>query len=536
MATVPDECRDAGEVLGQITDIGGSRMQVTDLGGTGQGSTRIGALVKVRSHGEVVGIVDAMSFDNASPPRRTLCVNLLGEIARAADRSFFFRRGVAHSPALGATVRAATKADLAMVYARPSVASINVGTLSNDDQQPAFVMLDDLLARHFAIVGSTGCGKSCAVALILNEILANNASAHVVLLDPHNEYASAFAERAEVVSIENGHLPFWLLDFEEATNILVRGGTQQEQESQAMILKDALRMARQDYADPAESRSWITVDTPVPFLIHELRRHLRESVGLASKPEAAGPHLRLLSRLESLIEDRRYSFMFGNSFDVTDTLSELVGRLLRIPVAGKPITILDLSGVPSEIADVMVSVTCRILFDFTLWSDPRRRPPILLACEEAHRYLPSNEGTGFAACTRTISRIAREGRKYGLSLALISQRPSELSSQALSQCGTIFALRLGNELDKRFVEQALPETSHSMLGSLSSLPVQQAIVFGEGVPLPMRVTFKTIAPDRRPQSQSARFGEAWQCDSAGIEFRDQGVRRWRTQYRETRLD
>ena len=227
IATLPGEGRDSGEVLGRITDIGGSRMRVTGLSGTPeQVSTGIGALVKVSPHGEVVGIVDAMSFDTASPPRSVLCVNLVGEIAQAADRSLFFRRGVAHSPALGATVRAATKADLAA-----------------------------------------------------------------------------------------------------------------------------------DYADPSESRSWITVDTPVPFLIHELRRHLRESVGLASKPEAAGPHLRLLSRLESLIEDRRYSFMFGNSFDITDTLSELVGRLLRIPVAGKPITILALSGVPSKIADVMVSVT-----------------------------------------------------------------------------------------------------------------------------------------------------------------------------------
>jgi hypothetical protein len=169
-----------------------------------------------------------------------------------------------------------------------------------------------------------------------------------------------------------------------------------------------------------------------------------------------------------------------------------------------------------------------MLFDFTLWSDPSRRPPILLACEEAHRYLPATEGAAFAACRRAIGRIAREGRKYGLSLALISQRPSELSPQALSQCGTIFALRLGNDLDQRFVEGALPDTGHMMLGALSSLPSQQAVVFGEAVPLPMHIRFDTLPDEKRPRSQSASFTQAWQSDSVGLDFRDEAIRRWRT--------
>jgi hypothetical protein len=151
-----------------------------------------------------------------------------------------------------------------------------------------------------------------------------------------------------------------------------------------------------------------------------------------------------------------------------------------------------------------------------------------LACEEAHRYLPAAGGAAFAACTRAISRIAREGRKYGISLALISQRPSELSPQALSQCGTVFALRLGNDLDQRFVEGALPDTGQMMMGALSSLPAQQAVVFGEAVSLPMHIRFDNLPPEKRPRSQSARFSEAWQVDSAGVEFRDEAIRRWRT--------
>jgi hypothetical protein len=259
--------------------------------------------------------------------------------------------------------------------------------------------------------------------------------------------------------------------------------------------------------------------------MHELRRTLREAMGQVTKSDSVRRYLQLESRLASLQEDRRFAFMFGEDF-VEDTLSELVGRLLRIPVRGRPITILDLSGVSSDIADVMVSVIARMLFDFTLWSDPEQRVPVLLACEEAHRYLPAS-GEAFAACTRAISRIAREGRKYGLSLALISQRPSELASQALSQCGTIFALRMANDLDQRFVERALPDNGEIMLAALSNLPAQEAIVFGEAVSLPMHVRFDNLAPEWRPRSQSARFSQVWQNDSHGAEFLEASIRRWR---------
>jgi len=142
-----------------------------------------------------------------------------------------------------------------------------------------------------------------------------------------------------------------------------------------------------------------------------------------------------------------FRFMFSNWLVGQDALSQIVGRLLRIPVRGKPLTILDLSSVPCEIADVVVSLPCRLMFDFAVWSDRGRMPPVLLVHEEAHRYVPADERVGFGATARAITRVAREGRKYGVSLALISQRPSGLSPQALSQCGTIFALRLANELD-----------------------------------------------------------------------------------------
>jgi DNA helicase HerA-like ATPase len=156
---------------------------------------------------------------------------------------------------------------------------------------------------------------------------------------------------------------------------------------------------------------------------------------------------------------------------------------------------------------------------------------VLLVCEEAHRYVPADERVGFAATTRAITRIAKEGRKYGLGLALVSQRPSELSPAALSQCGTIFAMRLSSELDQRFVANAVAQTAQAMLPVLPNLPTQQAVVSGEAVTLPMRIRFDELAPERRPRSQNPRFHEIWQRDVADLDLVEEHLRRWREQLR-----
>jgi DNA helicase HerA-like ATPase len=511
--------------VGTITSNEGSKIVATGLAESAiRSETVVGSLVKMRGPADIVGIVNAIRLDDLNLLRTSLSIDLLGEIDYRSDRGPSFRRGVSCLPVLGCIVEAVTAEDIATVYAQPSVASVQVGGLSGNPSQGAFVMVDELLAKHFAVVGSSGSGKSCTTALILHSILAEEPDAHMVLIDPHNEYEAAFGDLAQHINAENTPLPFWVLDLESAVRVLVKGGTPQEQETQALILEEALLKARKEASGAADT-SWITVDTPVPYLVSDLARHLAEGMGMTKNLEQVASYRRLASQLSSLMADRRYSFMFGN--DASDTLARDLGNLFRIPVEGKPITILDISGVPMEVADVVVSVLARVLFEFALWADPARRPPILLVCEEAHRYLPSDGGSTFAGCTRAIGRIAREGRKYSLSLALITQRPSELSSQALAQCGTFFVLRLGNELDKRIVTSAIPESGQAMLGSLSSLPAQEAIVFGESVPLPMRVRFNNLPPAQRPRSKSAAFAEAWRLDSTDSAFCDEVVQRWR---------
>jgi DNA helicase HerA-like ATPase len=496
---------------------------------------RIGALVKVPTSdaAEVVGVIRALRAERREGVRAT--VELRGSLRRSAGDPPRYGPGMSQHPILGAPVLSLTEIELTAVFARPAADNIRIAALHDDPARPAFVALDELLSGHFAVFGMSGSGKSCAVALILRAILDTHANAHIIVVDPHNEYSAAFGDLAEVINIDNLDLPFWLFDFEEAVEILVRGGTMREQESQSIILKDALTRARRVAAERDPAAATLTVDTPVPFRISDLIRFVDEAMGKLDNPDTAAPYLRLKTRLDSLSSDRRFAFMFSDQLLLRDTMSRIVGRLLRIPAEGKPVAILDLSGVPSEIADVVVSLACRITFDFCRWSERGSTPPLLLVCEEAHRYIPSDERIGFAATTRAITRIVKEGRKYGISLALVSQRPSDLAVSALSQCGTIFAARLSNDLDQRFVASALSQSTREMLDVLPSMRPQEAIVSGRAVSMPMRIRFDDLPQERRPRSESPKFSEAWRQDRSGAADLEEVLRRWRQQSRSPSL-
>jgi DNA helicase HerA-like ATPase len=519
------------KVLGHVVTVTGAQITVAFGAGGAQQWIRIGDMIKVSNadHAVVGTIAEVRFSDEASASARVFIVDLLGEIVARKNGDRHFTRGVSLHPVPGDSVYAADDDDLDAIYDEPSPSSITVGSLHHDASRPACLLIDELLTKHFAVLGTTGSGKSCAITLILKAVLHQHPSAHIVLFDPHNEYSAAFGSQAEVISVDNLELPIWLFNLEELVNVLVRGGTNQEQESQATILKDAVIWARRHFAGDDYGLSSITADTPVPFRVHELLRYINEEMGRVTKADTSFPYLRLRTRIESLRGDRRYSFLFSSE---EDSLTQIIARLLRMPVNDKPMSIVDLSGVPSEIADVLVSVLCRAVFDFSMWSRRDRMPPILLVCEEAHRYVPADPRVGFEETSRVITRVAKEGRKYGVSLALISQRPSELSAPALAQCGTVFALRLGSDADQQFIARTVPDVARGMLGALPSLPSRQAIISGEGVRVPMRIQFADLPDDERPQSASASFSEAWQSDGADQWFIEDGVQRWRAQVKE----
>ncbi len=502
----------------------------------GSDMAQIGALVKIRTPRSITfGVVGALEIrEPSSPPRmsdtRVIEIDLFGEALEIAgdDDEFLFQRGISVYPSLGQAIYPTTSNDLARIYARPDVSNVRIGTLHQDHSLPSYVITDELLGKHLAILGTTGSGKSCSVALILRSVLEAHQNGHVVLLDPHSEYASAFSDMAEIVSPETLQLPYWLLNGEEVVEVwCTRDGPSRDAE--AAILKDAILTAKKVYFGGSDEDSkFLTVDTPVPYRLSTLLQAIDEAMGHLDKPENTGPFLRIRARVEALRADRRFGFMF-TGLSVRDNLAEVLSRILRMPVRGKPVTVVDLSGVPSEIIDVVVSMLCRLIFDFALWSERSKSIPIMLVCEESHRYIPRDPKMGFGPTRQSIARIAKEGRKYGLSLCLVSQRPSELSESILSQCNTLFALRMSNVTDQEFVQRALPDSAAGLLSALPALRTQEAVVVGEGVTLPMRIRFDDLDQDKLPRSATARFSTAWAEDRDTEELISDTVDRWRRQ-------
>jgi DNA helicase HerA-like ATPase len=497
---------------------------------------RLGSIVKITTPASAVfGVVGKIGIEDPSVPAheatRLFDLELLGEIPHNAGVAVAaaFQRGVSVYPMLDDGIYMANADERVRIYAQPDKAHVRVGTLHPDNDLPAYLSTDELLGKHFAVLGSTGSGKSCSVALILRSILADHPNGHVVLLDPHNEYYSAFGEKADVLSPDKFMLPYWLLNFEEIVEVVVGRG-RSDSETQTAILKEAIVAAKKKFAGERATTEHITVDTPVPYVLSELIAHISGQMGQFENPESSSPFLRLKARLESLRSDRRYAFMFSGLV-VQDILPEILSRILSIPVASKPVTILDLSGVPSEIVDVVVSLLCRMIFDFALWSVPAQALPVLLVCEEAHRYVPNDPDAGFEPTKKAITRIAMEGRKYGVSLCLITQRPSQLAPNILTQCNTLFALRMSNERDQEIARRALPESALGLLAALPALRTQEAVVVGEGVPMPIRLRFDNLDPNYRPQSGNADFSVRWQREDQGREFIDGTIQRWRTQFR-----
>src|SRR5581483_2610331 len=461
-------------------------------------------------------------------------LGLVGELWRSSSgRPATFNRGVTVYPALGDRVRVASRLELEHAFCGDRRSSVRVGCIRQDPSISATVRVDELLGKHFAILGTTGTGKSCTTALILRSILQKTPAAHMVLLDPHNEYAPAFGDSAEVVSQRNMQLPYWLLTFEELIEVLI--GATNERKTEVELLQELIPVAKVRYAagrgnarDAGLRRTSAeikyTVDTPVPYRISDLIQAIDDRMGKLENKKDLSPYRNLKTRLETISLDPRYAFMFG-SLTVNDTMAQIIGRIFRVPVNDKPITILELTGLPSEIVNVVVSVLCRMTFDFALWSEGH--VPVILVCEEAHRYVPAKSDLGFEPCKRAIAKIAKEGRKYGASLCIVTQRPAEIDPTILSQCNTVFALRMSNDRDQEIVKSAIADTGSGLLEFLTALGQREAIAFGDGVTLPVRIRFDELPKHCMPRSSSAPFTERWQMSVGDDGFLESIVERWR---------
>lgn len=527
-------------VIGRVVCVSGSQIVTTleHAGRPGEDAFRVqkGAIVKIRLPNSCVfctvsGLsIPVPSRGEAQPAVHLAELELFGELAPGfEDEPGSFRRGVSGYPALGDPVYVASGSDLARILQRPVRSAIQIGTMQQDAAQAVFITPDDLLGKHFAVLGTTGSGKSCVVTLLLRGILEQHPNAHIVLLDPHNEYSRAFGERAELLGPESLRLPYWLLNSEEITKIITGPAeSRQISEAVASLITELIPIAKQAYRRDTSGGANLTVNTPVPYRLSDLDRLLDDAMGRLDRPESLAPYRWLKARLATLTRDTRYAFMFGG-ISVNDNMAAIISRMFRIPVNGRPITILDLSAVPSEILNVVASVLLRMAFDFALWS--RGAQPLLLVCEEAHRYAPADARLGFEPTKEVLARIAKEGRKYGLALCMVSQRPSELDLAILSQCNSVFAFRMTSLKDQEFVRGIVTDNAYGLLDFLPSLGDAEAIVAGQAVPVPMRVRLARLPPEALPRSATASFSESWRNPSLDDAFVAEVVQKWRMQVR-----
>jgi hypothetical protein len=452
-------------------------------------------------------------------------VDFLGEGNRdSSGKLSHFRRGVTKFPIPGAQVHPVTSDDLRAVFAADDRAHIEIGTVYPTDDIRGALYIDPMLSKHFAVVGSTGTGKSTSVALILHRISELSPEGHIVMIDPHGEYSAAFKDCGELFNVDNLQLPYWLMNFEEHCEVLLTTqGAERERDSDILA---KLLLAARTKGKNVETLGKVTVDSPIPYLLTDLNTILVNEMGKLDRAGDVLPFQRLKNKLDEIRADPRYSFMFSGML-VSDTMGTLLAKLFRLPSHGRPISIVDVSGVPSEITSVVVSVLARMVFDYAIWSRTEAQRPILLVCEEAHRYVPKDDVSTGQAVRRILERIAKEGRKYGVSLGLITQRPSDLAEGVLSQCGTIIAMRLNNDRDQACVRAAMPEGARGFLDAIPALRNRECIVCGEGVAIPLRVRFDDLEPEKRPASSDPSFASLW-CqtgDEAGIIQRT--VKRWR---------
>jgi uncharacterized protein len=534
-------------MIGRVTFCSGERATIstaaTNLTGATADFWSVGRMVSIEvGRGRVIALVyemktDRAAWDEDNANAVSVHVQLMGEVEDESGGGPVFKRGVTRYPQVGAIAHRIRARDLEAMYDLGTRTSVEIGRLAQNDEIPATISVDDMLSRHFAVLGTTGVGKSTALTLLIRQCLSVKKDLRILMLDPHNEFAHAFPDQAVVLDASTVELPFWLFRFDELEDVVFRSKVNEEESD---ILRDLICVAKGLYHMDKSGAPAATglmrrpqdsivydADTPVPYRLSEVIRQIDEILGML---EPKYDRLRLKSlkvRLESLSSDPRFGFMFPKSA-LEDSFAATLARLFRLPAHGKPISILNLSGLPSEVVNGVVSVLARLAFDVAFASEGRTH--VLVVCEEAHRYVPQDVHAGFLPTRRAIARIAKEGRKYGCSIAIVTQRPGELDPTILSQCNTVFAMRLANEKDKEIIQNAIAGSSGSTVSFLSALDNREAIAFGEGVSIPMRLKFTFQDRSQLPEAPGLRAdpfapkGGDGDIDPSALVARLRGVR------------
>jgi uncharacterized protein len=546
----------------------------TDLFGV---CTQVGADAAPPLPAEDPAPLPAPDADAAPDSYRWLTLSLFGESVGG-----HFDRGVGQYPTVGDEIHLVTPRDLQTIYAgRGGSDFITVGRIASSASLPARLQLSTLVSRHCSIVGSTGAGKSNLVAVVLEELSGDDLPcARTLVIDPHGEYASSVGERGRVIhtgttqdaDVPHLRVPFWALPFDELVD-MVMGDMQP---ATLEMLRDRVARMKRDAApklpDPPPSET-ITADSPVPFSLRKLWFELeneeratyekREDQTEDSRctpieagdpdalqppiypppaPGAAAPYAarrrlgigRQLDLLHTRLRDTRFAFMFDADDPLHpdlegETQSDLDSLLAEWIGGDKPVTVLDVSGLPPDVLGPVVGTMLRLIYDALFWAMELpvggRQQPLLVIIDEAHRFLPKE---GDTPAHRIASRIAKEGRKYGVGLMVVTQRPADVDSAVLSQCGTMVALRVTNGNDRAAVAGTIPDDLGDLTALLPSLRTGEALVLGDALQVPSRIRVRKAL--RKPVGEDPPLPEAWRhAERPNVALYAQAVKNWRVQ-------
>ena len=585
--------------IGTIVEVSGTTVKaellgdVAELTRTHQGRVypigQIGSVVKIHFGRRLVfGFVTLLrmrSEDLAAsglpvPPdadQRVMEIELFAEGAwNSANAALGFSRGVSTYPLPRQGVYLLTREEAGLLYraAEGKAAGgadplVPFGRYLGADSAECRANIDKMFGLHCAILGSTGSGKSGAVAALLHSVLEHKPMGdkpcrpRIIIIDPHGEYGRAFGDQAVVYRAydpigtdetagEPIALPYWLMSAEEL-RFLVIGKTEAEATSQHNIVYKALthaRMVKAGLVEPAPTQhggdapddgnspdhprpkagvdpaALVTFDRdkPRPFDWDEFVNHItylqaarpnkEKKLESVTATEFSEKFKSILDKLAVLRRDPRIRFLMEAGTEGGRTLADILAQFVGSTGSGANIRILDISGLPNEVAGPLAAMLARLLFQYKLHQtqQERQKDPILLVCEEAHRYVPDRGEAEYVAAQSAIRRIAREGRKYGLGLMLVSQRPADVESTVMAQCGTWLVLRLTNAADQAHVARFLPDGLSGMTRALPALGQQEALFVGEGASLPARIRIRDLRDEQMPRSESVRFTQGWVGD------------------------